>query len=181
MDNYALSLILNKAEGEMEFEYENLLSSIPRLWDMIDLEADIVWQLKERNDLKALADGDYLLYISGDVWFESDRDWESGAEEGGFAFNVSFLYHLPLPKEDEGEKMFCAICKDEVFLYQNYNHVMRMSAVVHSSCLIERMKKHIVMLQNLLTESLETASPTFELAISSKREKYENDYPLYEV
>ena len=47
----------------------------------------------------ALPAGEYFIYASGEVWFESDRDWESGVEEGDFEFNVCELIIKKMPEE----------------------------------------------------------------------------------
>jgi len=87
MDKFACDFVLTKCEGEFERDFTNISSTIYDLDSFIDFSADILWHLKDSENIKKLPDGDYHIYISGTAEFESDVDWESGIEEGHFVFD----------------------------------------------------------------------------------------------
>ena len=56
--------------------------------DWIEFECDFYF---EDDRLEALEDGDYWVYARGTSEFESDIDWESGIDEGGFRLDIDNL------------------------------------------------------------------------------------------
>jgi hypothetical protein len=64
---------------------EDFCSEEEHLYDMIDFHADFYW---EDERIKSLPDGEYRCYVRGQAEFESDRDWETGIEEGHFLLGI---------------------------------------------------------------------------------------------
>lgn len=91
MDKYSAEIYFSKEKDDEGEDYEILertvASSIYDLMDMVDFKYDIFDLVEENKEIVDLPSGKYFVYISGDVWFESDRDWESGVEEGNFEFS----------------------------------------------------------------------------------------------
>lgn len=78
---------------KMGFNCEN-----SELWDFIELEADFYFDHPEFDKLE---DGDYFVYARGIAEFESDRDWESGIEEGHYLLGIDKLKIIPWKDEDD--------------------------------------------------------------------------------
>lgn len=67
---------------------ENFCSSTPDFYNWICFEFDFNF---EDDRFKDLEDGEYIIYARGTSFFESDRDWESGIEEGGWILETEFV------------------------------------------------------------------------------------------
>lgn len=80
----------------------NFISEYSELWDIIDFSSDFYF---EHPELEALPDGDYLVYVRGMAEFESDRDWETGIEEGHFILGVDKIRITPITIEEEADDL----------------------------------------------------------------------------
>ena len=83
---FACEFYYTKCEGENNYEDWTLVSSIITLSDYIDFYSDIFQLFVDDKKSQELEDGDYHIFVCGEVEYQSDMDWESGMEEGNFEF-----------------------------------------------------------------------------------------------
>ncbi len=75
-----------------------LVSELPNLWDFVEFSCDFYFDHPEFDKLE---DGEYLVYARGIAEFESDRDWESGIEEGHYLLGIDKLKIIPWKDNDD--------------------------------------------------------------------------------
>lgn len=102
---YACEFYMKKYDEDGKSWYvhkdEEVISSIPHIWDFIDFSADIVWVLDNDERFSSLDNGIYRCFIFGEMEFESSVDWESGIEEGNFIFEFDKVKIVRLSSEHE--------------------------------------------------------------------------------
>ena len=103
-DKFACEITFMKNLGTMpniaKFLYEDgvLVSSIPYLEDKgADIERDIFKVLADDSKkFKELETGSWTVFVTGEVFYESNLDWESGNEEGEYIFEEKEMIFTPL-------------------------------------------------------------------------------------
>ena len=104
MYEYASRFELHVERDELLCPYDvteiKFISENPELWDMIDFDAEFYF---DHPEIEKLNDGLYTIYVRGVAEFESDRDWESGIEEGNFLLGVDKISISPVESDKEAE------------------------------------------------------------------------------
>lgn len=85
-------------DGQKEYSHDlrGFASSLP---DVKDFLYDFFSYLADEEQMKSLDIGDYHVFVFGTVEFYSDRDWETGWEEGGFVFEWEDVQIFKYPEE----------------------------------------------------------------------------------